>query len=70
MHNLSDNFEGDGIECIKTLNYYNFFLETDAKKVEKIATKKIIFCIEWAAVGIVIKDVWPWSSIKLALDAN
>ena len=40
MHNLSDNFEGDGIERIKTLNYYNFFPETDAKKVEKIATEK------------------------------
>ena len=40
MHNLSDNFEGDGIERIKTLNYYNFFLETDAKKVEKNATEK------------------------------
>ena len=44
MHNLSDNFEGDGIERIKTLNYYNFFLETDAKKVwEKIATKNSYF---------------------------
>lgn len=40
MHNLSDNFEGDGIERIKTLNYYNFFLETDAKKVEKMLLKK------------------------------
>ena len=42
MHNLSDNFEGDGIERIKTLNYYNFFLETDAKKVggKKVATEK------------------------------
>ena len=41
MHNLSDNFEGDGIERIKTLNYYNFFLETDAKKkMEKMLLKK------------------------------